>query len=126
MDHKFVLGLDFGSDSARCIIVDSADGQIMGQAVSEYRRWKQGLYCNPAEIRYRQHPLDYLEALQNCVAEALSQCGPDVAQHIEGLCYDTTASTPCLLDENGTALALLSRVPYLCVLNFFTKIIQLH
>ena len=107
MDKKYVLGLDFGSDSVRCIVVDSADGGVKGEAVSEYRRWKQGLYCNPAESRYRQHPEDYMESMQECVAGALEQCGRDVAANIVGLCFDTTASTPCLLDEYGTPLALL-------------------
>lgn len=107
MDKKYVLGIDFGSDSARCIVIDSSDGTQIASAVSEYPRWKKGMYSNPAQSRYRQHPQDYIEALENCVRNALKQCEEDVAGNIKGLCFDTTASTPCLIDENGTPLSLL-------------------
>ena len=56
MDSKYVIGIDFGSDSVRSIVVDAADGSELANAVVEYPLWKQGKYCNPSENRYRQHP----------------------------------------------------------------------
>lgn len=107
MSSKYVLGIDFGSDSVRCLIVDALEGTTLGGAVKEYPRWKEGLYCDPSACQYRQHPLDYLEAMTDCVREALSMTGPEVAAGIVGLSFDTTASTPVLTDRNGTPLSLL-------------------
>lgn len=103
----YTIGVDFGSDSVRCLVVDTSDGREMTSAVCAYPRWKQGLYCDPAQNRYRQHPLDYIESLERCVGEALAKCGAEVAANIRGISFDTTASTPVLTDQQGTPLALL-------------------
>jgi len=104
---KYVLGIDFGSDSVRCLVVDTANGSEIGTAVVEYPRWKNGEYCNPAENRYRQHPLDHLESMQQCINDAFSNAGAEVAGNVVGISFDATASTPVLTDRNGTPLALL-------------------
>lgn len=106
MMEKYVLGIDFGSDSVRCLVVRCADGAEMSSAVVEYPRWKQGLYCKPAQYQYRQHPLDYIESLQSCVNAALEGCDPQVRDNVVGLSFDTTASTPVIVDAEGTPLAL--------------------
>lgn len=106
-ERNFVIGMDFGSDSVRCLIVDANDGREAASAVKAYPRWAKGLYCNPAENRYRQHPLDYIEAFEAALGEALGQCDEDVRSNIRGISFDTTASTPALTDKNGTPLALL-------------------
>lgn len=102
-----VLGIDFGSDSVRCLVVDAADGRELSLSVVEYPRWKQQLYCNAAENCYRQHPLDYIESLELCVRQALLSAGPEAVGLVRGISFDCTASTPCLTDRNGTPLALL-------------------
>ncbi|MDE5695522.1 MAG: ribulokinase, partial [Alistipes sp.] len=106
-NRTYTIGIDFGSDSVRCLVVDTADGRETASAVCAYPRWKQGLYCDPSQNRYRQHPLDYIESLERCVREALAQCGPETAANIRGISFDTTASTPALTDAAGTPLALL-------------------
>ncbi len=106
MKKNYVIGLDFGSDSVRALIINAADGQEMASAVAFYPRWKEGLYCNPAENRYRQHPLDYMESMEKCVKEALALCPAGLAEKIVGIGFDTTASTPVLIDCEGTPLAL--------------------
>ena len=104
---NYVLGIDFGSDSVRCLVVDAADGREVATAVRYYPRWKRGEFCNPAENRYRQHPLDYIESLEGAICEALAHAGSEVAKDVRGISIDTTASTPALVNREGTPLALL-------------------
>lgn len=104
---KYVIGLDYGSDSARALVVNAETGEILSTSVKYYPRWKKGLYCNPKTNQWRQHPKDYLEVLESTVTEALSQCAPDVAKNVVGIAFDTTGSTPAFTDENGTPLAML-------------------
>lgn len=109
-NEHFVLGADFGSDSVRVVVLDAFDGSVAGANVSFYPRWKKGLYCNPKENRFRQHPLDYIEsfteAVQNAVAEAAEKIGVKPDERICAVCMDTTGSTPAFTDKNGMPLAL--------------------
>lgn len=105
--NPHVIGVDFGSDSVRCLIVDATDGKEISSAVRQYPRWAEGLYCNPSENRYRQHPLDYTESLEAVVREALDMCDESIRGSVCGISFDTTASTPVLTDINGTPLSLL-------------------
>lgn len=103
---KYVIGLDYGTDSVRALVVDE-QGREVSTAVYYYPRWKKGLYCNPSVSQFRQHPLDYLEGLEASVKMALAQAGPGVAEKVVGISVDTTGSTPVAVDTNGTPLALL-------------------
>jgi L-ribulokinase len=104
---KYVIGLDYGTDSCRALIVDVATGTEQASAVKYYPRWAKGLYCNPIINQYRQHPIDYVECLEDSVKEALAKCDPSVAENVIGMSFDTTGSTPVFTDKNGTPLALL-------------------
>lgn len=104
---KYVIGLDYGSDSARALVVNATTGEILATSVQYYPRWKQGLYCNPKANQWRQHPKDYLEVLEGTVKDALSQCPQEVAKNVVGIAFDTTGSTPAFTDETGTPLAML-------------------
>lgn len=103
---KYVIGVDFGSDSVRALVVDAATGAELATSVCFYPRWKKGLYCNPKENQYRQHPNDYIESLTFVVTDALSRCDEEVRKGVVGISFDTTASTPALVDQTGTPLAL--------------------
>jgi L-ribulokinase len=103
---KTVIGLDFGTDTCRALVVDAGTGAELASAVVAYKRWKQGLYCDPLENRYRQHPLDYIEAFEESVCEALAKCPAGTASTVVGLSFDTTGSTPALIDADGQPLAL--------------------
>ena len=107
MNAKYVIGLDYGSDSARAVIVDVRTGETVATSVKYYPRWMQGLYCDPAANRYRQHPLDYVEVLEASVREALSKAPAGTAENVIGIAFDTTGSTPVFTDIAGTPLALL-------------------
>jgi L-ribulokinase len=104
---KYVIGLDYGSDSARALVVNAESGEILATSVQYYPRWKEGRYCNPKINQWRQHPQDYLDVLESSVREALSKCAPEVAAQVVGIAFDTTGSTPAFTDESGTPLALL-------------------
>lgn len=101
-----VLGLDFGTDSVRALICDAFTGSVLGQAVSLYPRWKEGRYCDPSEQRFRQHPLDYLESMEEVINKALKECPEGTGALIRGISVDTTGSTPVLADKNGLPLGL--------------------
>lgn len=104
---KYVIGLDYGSDSCRALIVDAVTGEEQASSVKYYPRWMKGLYCQPTANQYRQHPKDYTEVMEASIKEALSKCDASVAAGIVGISFDTTGSTPVLTDANGTPLALL-------------------
>lgn len=104
--HPYVIGVDYGTDSVRSVIVDASNGAEIAAAVYYYPRWKQGLFCNPSENQFRQHPLDYVEGLEKTIKECLSIAGADVAKNIKAISVDTTGSTPVAVDETGTPLAL--------------------
>lgn len=106
MSH-YVIGLDYGTDSARAIVVDAANGRVLASSVRGYPRWEKGLYCDARRNQWRQHPLDYLEVLESTVRDALSRCPAGTAERVVGIGFDTTGSTPCLTDRSGTPLALL-------------------
>ena len=103
---KYVIGLDYGSDSARAVLVNAENGETLATAVRYYPRWKEGKFCNPAINQYRQHPKDYVEVLEATVREVLGAVSSEVAQNVVGIAFDTTGSTPCFIDEEGTPLAL--------------------
>ncbi|MGD9931604.1 MAG: ribulokinase [Mangrovibacterium sp.] len=105
---KYTIGLDYGSDSVRSLIVNVETGEEVASVVFEYPRWKKGMYCDPAQNQFRQHPLDYLEGLEYTIVEALKQAPAGVAENVVGISVDTTGSTPVAVDEKGTPLALTS------------------
>jgi L-ribulokinase len=106
-DESYVLGLDYGSDSCRAVLIDAACGSEAGCAVMHYPRWSKGLYCRPADNQFRQHPQDYIDVLEGTVREAVSMAGKGIAAKVKGIAIDTTGSTPCAADSSGTPLALL-------------------
>jgi L-ribulokinase len=103
---SFVIGVDYGSDSVRSIIVDTSNGNEIAASVFYYPRWKAGLYCHPAENQFRQHPLDYIEGLEVTIKDCLQQAGSTVAANVKAISVDTTGSTPVAVDKTGTPLAL--------------------
>jgi len=104
---KYTIGLDYGTDSVRTVIVDTSNGKEVASAVFYYPRWAEGKYCNPSQNQFRQHPLDYIEGLEISIKEALSKCDKEVRENIVAISVDTTGSTPVAVDNNGTPLSLL-------------------
>jgi len=103
----YVIGVDFGTDSARALVIDGSNGKVAGEAQQVYKRWSEGKYQDPDRSMYRQHPLDYIEALETAVCKALDAAGEDVRKRVVGISIDTTGSTPCPVNREGVPLALL-------------------
>lgn len=103
LTNPLFLGLDFGSDSVRAVLVSGERGVEAASSVKNYPRWGNGEFSSAIEGRFRQHPLDYLEAMTDAVREVLQ--GAD-AGLVSGIGVDTTGSTPCAVDSQGTPLAM--------------------
>ncbi|HUZ57663.1 MAG TPA: ribulokinase [Hanamia sp.] len=106
-DKSFVIGVDYGTDSVRSVILDATNGDEISSSVFYYPRWKDGLYCDANHNQFRQHPLDYIEGLEATIKDCLKKAGDEVAKKIKAISVDTTGSTPVAVDKNGTPLALL-------------------
>lgn len=103
---SFVIGIDFGTDSVRSVIVQADSGEEIASDVYKYPRWQDGLYCDPGANRFRQHPLDYIEGLEQTIISCIKKAGHSAARFIKGISADTTGSTPVAVDEAGVPLAL--------------------
>ncbi|TXE06449.1 ribulokinase [Algoriphagus aquimarinus] len=101
----YVIGLDYGTDSVRALLVNTENGDIVASSVYSFPRWAKGLFCDPAKNQFRQHPLDHLEGLENSIAEVVRESGIARSQ-IKGICVDTTGSSPMAVDKNGESLAM--------------------
>lgn len=101
----FAIGVDFGTDSVRALVLDTRNGEEIASSVHYYSRWKEGLYCNPSLNQFRQHPLDYTEGMQAAIRDCLQKSKAARAA-IKGISIDTTGSTPVAVDESGMPLAL--------------------
>src|SRR5690606_40098268 len=110
MSATYVIGVDFGTDSVRSVLVSTETGEELATSVFEYPRWKAGSYCDAASNQFRQHPLDYVEGITHTVRACVDQVGPGIANQAIGLSVDTTGSTPVAVDVNGTPLVLRSVV----------------
>lgn len=106
MKHSYVIGVDFGTDSARALLVDSANGEVLGSATSSFKRWKEGLYCDPKQSQFRQHPLDYIESLEACLKGCLVNANDEIRANVVAISIDATGSTPVAIDSSGQPLAL--------------------
>ncbi len=106
LSDSFVIGIDYGTDSVRSIIVNAHSGEEVATSVYHYPRWRDGLYCLPDANQFRQHPLDYIEGLEHTAKDCLRKAGESVRKSIKGISVDTTGSTPIAVDFSGKPLAL--------------------
>src|SRR6478736_1050707 len=103
--ESFVIGIDYGTDSVRSIIVNARNGQEVASSVFHYPRWRDGLFCNASKNQFRQHPQDYIDGLEFTIKACLKDAGEQVKKNIKGISVDTTGSTPVAVDKTGTPLA---------------------
>ena len=103
----YVIGIDYGTDSVRSVIVNARNGEEVASSVFPYPRWGDHLFCNASVNQFRQHPMDYIEGLTQTVTKCLTQAGETVRKSIKGISVDTTGSTPVAVDKTGTPLGLI-------------------
>lgn len=103
----YVIGVDFGTDSVRSVLVNTSNGEELASSSFLYPRWAMGLYCDPSQNQFRQHPRDYIEGLEHSIRSCLQKAGNGAHRLVKGISIDTTGSTPVAVDESGTPLSML-------------------
>lgn len=106
INKSYAIGVDFGTDSVRSIIVDTSNGVEICSSVFQYPRWKEGKYCNPSKNEFRQHPQDYIDGLEFTIRSCVEKAGATVAASVKAIGVDTTGSSPVAVDKTGQPLAL--------------------
>jgi L-ribulokinase len=106
MAEQYILGLDFGTDSVRAVVVNAKSGKEEANQVATFKRWLKGQFCDPARNQFRQHPQDYIDSMEEAVKGALRQLPAGAGKSVTGIGIDTTGSTPCPVDRDGVPLAL--------------------
>jgi L-ribulokinase len=108
----YAIGLDYGTNSVRCLIVDTSNGRELGTCIYEYETGQAGIILDSSDHNVaRQNPADYLKGIEVTVSGAIAaakKAEPKFnPKDIVGIGVDTTGSTPLPVDSNGTPLAML-------------------
>ncbi|MBX3424525.1 MAG: ribulokinase [Pirellulales bacterium] len=111
MANQYAIGVDYGTNSVRALVVDVATGAEIGTEVFNYPSGDAGIMLDPSDPHVaRQHPGDYIVGFEHAVAGAVKKAAatPGFAPElVVGIGVDTTGSTPLPVDAHGTPLALL-------------------
>ena len=109
----FAIGIDFGTNSVRALVVATDTGQELATAVYDYPSGESGILLDARNPDLaRQNPADYLQGLVSCVREALQRASADArfdSHDVVGIGVDTTGSTPMPVDARGQPLAFDER-----------------
>lgn len=105
-NKKYVIGLDFGTDSVRALVVNVNTGKEEATHVSYYKRWRKGSYQDASANIFRHHPLDYIESLQEVINTSLEKMPAGTGNNVIAIGIDTTGSTPAPVDMDGMVLSL--------------------
>jgi L-ribulokinase len=109
MKMQYTIGLDYGTNSVRALIVNVANGAEVAAAVWTYAHGTQGVILSRDPNLARQHPLDYVNGAEITIKQALATAKKSVkgfnAGQVIGIGVDTTGSTPLPVDANGQPLA---------------------
>lgn len=110
MRRTFTIGVDYGTNSVRAVVVDCGTGSTVATHVFDYPSGEQGILLDPRDPHLaRQHPGDYVEGLRVAVSRALDQASaaPGFDRDLViGFGVDTTGSTPMPVDRRARPLAL--------------------
>jgi L-ribulokinase len=111
---KYAIGLDYGTNSVRCVVVDTADGRELGTCVYDYETGEAGIILDPGDHNLaRQNPADYLKGAEVTIPGAMAQARQAEPRFdpkdVVGIGVDTTGSTPLPVDSKGVPLAMLDR-----------------
>ncbi len=112
-EKRFAIGVDYGTNSVRALVVDVADGSEVGTAVYDYPSGQNGILLDPRDPNLaRQNPADYIDGFYKSVRGALKDAGRKRGfkpEKVIGIGVDTTGSTPIPVDRQGMPLALQAK-----------------
>ena len=107
----YSIGVDYGTNSVRALIVDISSGAEIATAVYDYPSGEAGILLDPTDPNLaRQNPADYIEGFYQAVSDAVRNANTVEgfhANHVVGIGIDTTGSTPIPVNREGVALATL-------------------
>ena len=107
---SYTIGIDYGTNSVRAVVVDTADGRVLGTSVFNYPSGDDGVLLHPKDPHLaRQNPKDYIDGLRASVTGALAEARKTSgfsADRVIGVGVDTTGSTPLPIDAQAQPLAL--------------------
>jgi L-ribulokinase len=110
MKRGYAVGLDYGTNSVRAVVVDCEDGRSVGTFVVDYASGEQGVLLDPKDPHLaRQSPADYIQGLSVSVKGALAEAAREPGfepGRVVGIGVDTTGSTPLPVDARNQPLAL--------------------
>ncbi|MBN1852787.1 MAG: ribulokinase [Pirellulales bacterium] len=108
--QRFSIGVDYGTNSVRALMVDVTDGSEIASSVFNYPSGEAGVLLDPKDPNLaRQNPADYIQGFYTSVRQAVAAAKKKKEFQIEqvvGIGIDTTGSTPIPVDRTGTPLAL--------------------
>jgi L-ribulokinase len=106
----YTIGIDYGTNSVRAVVVSCAEGRVFGTSIYDYPSGVDGVLLDPRQPHLaRQHPADYLAGLAASVTGAVAEATGDgafVPERVIGIGVDTTGSTPIPVDEHNQPLAI--------------------
>jgi len=109
MSARYTIGLDYGTNSVRALIVNVANGAEVASAVWNYAHGTHGVILSRDPNLARQHPADYIKGAEITIKQALAAAKKSVkgfnAKQIIGIGVDTTGSTPLPVDAHGQPLS---------------------
>ena len=109
MSAQYAIGLDYGTNSVRALVVDTANGAEVATAVWTYAHGDAGVILSRDPNLARQHPADYVKGAEITIKKVLAEARKNVRGfnpgQIVGLGVDTTGSTPLPVEANGQPLA---------------------
>lgn len=113
MSAKYTIGLDYGTNSVRALLVDASNGAEIATAVWNYTHGENGVILGRDPNLARQHPEDYVKGAEMTIRKALAQARRQVRgftpEQVTGIGVDTTGSTPLPVDAAGRPLAFQKR-----------------
>src|SRR6185295_1332122 len=113
MSLRYSIGLDFGTNSVRTLIVNTANAREVATAVWNYSNGTQGVILSRDPNLARQHPADYVTGAGVTIKKALATARKTVKgfrpDQVIGIGVDTTGSTPLPADRDGYPLAFQRR-----------------
>jgi len=105
---RYTIGLDYGTNSVRAVLVRCSDGAEVATSVFDYPSGHQGILLDPSDANLaRQHPGDYLLGLEHTVKAILADAGDGFSpDQVIGIGVDTTGSSPIPVDTNNAAIGM--------------------